>query len=90
MMTSATIWIEDEELLKKINEWDKKYGKKMDDIILEFLPEDFGEKQLVELITKVIENDEDDFKQYLPNLPKSYFEQEKKYEELSKNSNIFL
>ena len=59
MMTSATIWIEDEELLKKINEWDKKYGKKMDDIILEFLPEDFGEKQLVELITKVIENDED-------------------------------
>lgn len=59
----------------------------MDDIILEFLPEDFDEKQLVELITKVIENDEDDFKQYLP---KSYFEQEKKYEELSKNSKIFL
>lgn len=87
MMTSATIWIEDEELLKKIDEWDKKYGKKMDDIILEFLPEDFGEKQLVELITKVIENEEDDFKQYLP---KSYFEQEKKYEELSKNSKIFL
>ena len=59
----------------------------MDDIILEFLPEDFDEKQLVELITKVIENDEDNFKQYLP---KSYFEQEKKYEELSKNSKIFL
>ena len=73
--------------IKKIDEWDKKYGKKIDDIILEFLPEDFGEKQLVELITKVIENDEDDFKQYLP---KSYFEQEKKYEELSKNSKIFL
>lgn len=39
---------------------------KIVEIIYDFLPEDYDKIQLLNIIRKVVENDEDDYEKYLP------------------------
>ena len=66
MFECFSIWqIEDEELFDKVWDWQEKKNK-IFIIILDFLPESYDESQLLDIIRKVIENDEDAYEKYLP------------------------
>lgn len=83
MSEISYFWIyslEDEKLKKDILDWEERKKKKLE-IVYDFLPEDFTEEQIIHVIKKVVENDEDDYKKYLP---KSYREKEKSYEKALK------
>jgi hypothetical protein len=76
MFESFSLWeLEDEELRNKIYEWQKRKNKIVE-IIYDFLPEDYDKIQLLNIIRKVVENDEDDYEKYLP---KEYRKKMKKY-----------
>lgn len=76
MFECFSIWqIEDEELFDKVWDWQEKKNK-IFIIILDFLPEGYDESQLLDIIRKVIENDEDDYEKYLP---KEYRKKMKKH-----------
>ena len=73
MFECFSIWqIEDEELFDKVWDWQEKKNK-IFIITLDFLPEGYDESQLINIIRKVVENDEDDYEKYLP----------KEYEDIS-------
>lgn len=78
--------LEDEKLKKDILGWEKRKKKKLE-IVYDFLPEDFTEQQIIDVIKKVVENDEDDYRKYLP---KSYKKLEKSYERASRKKWLFL
>ncbi len=66
MFECFSIWqIEDEELFDKVWDWQERKGE-IFEVFLEFLPEGYDTSQLVEIIRKVVMNDEDDYKRYLP------------------------
>lgn len=76
MFECFSIWqIEDEELFDKVWDWQEKKNK-IFIIILDFLPESYDESQLLDIIRKVIENDEDAYEKYLP---KEYRKKMKKH-----------
>ena len=76
MFECFSIWqIEDEELFDKVWDWQEKKNK-IFIIILDFLPEGYDESQLLDIIRKVVENDEDDYEKYLP---KEYRKKMKKH-----------
>lgn len=76
MFECFSIWqIEDEELFDKVWDWQEKKNK-IFIIILDFLPEGYDESQLLDIIIKVVENDEDDYEKYLP---KEYRKKMKKH-----------
>jgi|GEM_PF-472938 hypothetical protein len=76
MFECFSIWqIEDEELFDKVWDWQEKKNK-IFIIILDFLPEDYDKSQLINIIRKVVENDEDDYEKYLP---KEYRKKMKKH-----------
>ncbi len=66
MFEGFSLWeLKDDELRNKIYKWQK--GKnKIIEIIYDFLPEDYDKSQLINIIRKVVENDEDDYEKYLP------------------------
>lgn len=76
MFECFSIWqIEDEELFDKVWDWQEKKNK-IFIIILDFLPEGYDKSQLLDIIIKVVENDEDDYEKYLP---KEYRKKMKKH-----------
>lgn len=76
MFECFSIWqIEDEELFDKVWDWQEKKNK-IFIITLDFLPEGYDESQLINIIRKVVENDEDDYEKYLP---KEYRKKMKKH-----------
>lgn len=72
--------LEDKELREKVLDWEKRKKKELE-IVYDFLPEDFTEEQIIHVIKKVVENDEDDYRKYLP---KSYIKLEKSYKRASR------
>ena len=76
MFECFSIWqIEDENLFDKIWDWQNRKNK-IFEIILDFLPGDYDKSQLINIIRKVVENDEDDYEKYLP---KEYRKKMKKH-----------
>lgn len=76
MFECFSIWqIEDENLFDKVWDWQNRKNK-IFEITLDFLPEDYDKSQLINIIRKVVENDEDDYEKYLP---KEYRKKMKKY-----------
>ena len=76
MFECFSIWqIEDENLFDKVWNWQNRKNK-IFEITLDFLPEDYDKSQLINIIRKVVENDEDDYEKYLP---KEYRKKMKKY-----------
>ncbi len=83
MSEISYFWIyslEDEKLKKDILNWEERKKKKLE-IVYDFLPEDFTEEQIIHVIKKVVKNDEDDYRKYLP---ESYKELEKSYKRASR------
>ena len=76
MFEGFSLWeLKDDELRNKIYKWQKRKNKIIE-IIYDFLPEDYDKSQLINIIRKVVENDEDDYEKYLP---KEYRKKMKKH-----------
>lgn len=56
--------IENENLFDKVWDWQNKKNK-IFEIMLDFLPEDYDKSQLINIIRKIVENDEGDYQKYL-------------------------